>query len=98
VFGSNKTKGPKQDNQNRLEVTYASFVYICITVGDGFIKKECWYLIYFLLILPHFSAGPKPNVMVFFVFDDVRWEEICCFSDIHEIVDYHCLIFLDTIL
>jgi len=51
------------------------------------------------LILPHLYTCPKPDpvyqrhnyVMIFFMFDDLRWEMIVRFVDICRIVEYPIL-------
>ena len=77
------------------------FVYICISCEDPIIKMGRFVILIPSLIPPHFCACPKQgsgfstsHVMVFFMFNDLRWEVIVRFIDIGGIVDYHCLDFL----
>ena len=63
-------------------------------------QGEGWELINGLT-RPHICAWPSPGpgfptsyVMVFFVFNDLRWEEVVRFVDIGKIVGHYFLNFL----
>jgi len=59
------------------------FDCICITIGDLIIKRGWVGIPNTGLTLPHFCACPMPGpriptsyVVVFFIFNDLRWEMI----------------------
>ena len=50
-------------------------------------------------VCPHTESGfPTLYIVVFCMYNDMRWEVIASFVDIGGIIGYHCLIFLFIIL
>ena len=63
------------------------------------------FISYIHLTPPHFCSCPKAGpgfqmsyVVVFFMFNDLRWEVFVCFVNIGGIVDHHCSNFLIIII
>ena len=77
------------------------FVYTWVIFGDLIIKRGKVWITLTGLIKPHLCAGPKQEpwylsgyVVVFFVFNDLRFEVVDHVVDNGGIVDHHCLNFL----
>ena len=85
-----------------MEVNLCIFFFICMAIGDAIIERG-WGVgnPSTGLTQTHFCVCPEPAlgfpmsyVMVFFMFNELRWDMIVHFVDIGGIVYYYCLNFL----